>query len=156
MQGIFNNFKDFSYVGMAQQVIFHQRRLKAIRLPKGMSSQKLSPKSEAFRSMKKDARNYPRYGVHKIVSYARGAEKLLTLTLDLGLGGMKIKACHRMAKDEQLIFKLVLGNRSIELKGRIVYSRVLPRDERVAGVQFTKLSAEDFSLLQKYLANLEA
>jgi hypothetical protein len=100
-------------------------------------------------------RNHPRYPVQKIVSYRYEDQSVLTLTLDLGLGGMKIKTLDSLPKDECLKFKLVLGANSIWPKGTIVYSRLLADQQVVSGVQFMEVSEDDHILLRKYLASLE-
>jgi len=55
-------------------------------------------------------RAHPRYLVHKIVSYTHGGKDFLTLTVDLGLGGMRINTHFPLPKDEFLNFRLVLGH----------------------------------------------
>ena len=47
-----------------------------------------------------------RYSVPKIASYRYEGKSFLTLTMDLGLGGMKIKTPRELAEGEQLDFKL--------------------------------------------------
>jgi hypothetical protein len=68
---------------------------------------------------------------------------------------MKIKTYDCLPKDEDLKFKLVLGPKSIWLKGRIAYSRVLPDKQSVLGIQFMNLSEEAYTSLQESLAVLE-
>jgi hypothetical protein len=106
-------------------------------------------------SIDQDRRRYPRYRVQKIVSYTHGQKELLTLTLDLAMGGMKIKTHRKLPKNERLKFRLVLGNNSIPLEGRIVYSRILPEKQSISGVQFLRHSAQESVLLTRYLCNLE-
>lgn len=156
MEDVADSSADLGCARGMRRSIFPQGKLKTPDTLIGVYFEKPPVGIKPLQSVNEERRSHPRYGVHKIVTYVYGSEKLLTLTLDLGLGGMRIRAHHRMSKDEQLTFKLVLGARCIELMGRIVCSRVLHADERVAGVQFTKLSAEDFALLQRYLATLEA
>jgi hypothetical protein len=79
----------------------------------------------------------------------------LTLTLDLGLGGMKIKTHHQyLPENECMDFTLVLGHKSIWPKGRIAYSRLLPDNQCVSGIEFMALSPDDYALLQRCLATL--
>jgi hypothetical protein len=100
-------------------------------------------------------RNHPRYPVQKIVSYRYEDQSVLTLTLDLGLGGMKIKTLDSLPKDECLKFKLVLGANSIWPKGTIVHSRLLADQQVVSGVQFMEVSRRDYLSLQNCLTTLE-
>jgi hypothetical protein len=77
-----------------------------------------------------------RYPVHKVVSYTHGQKQLLTLTVDLALGGMKIKTHEKLPKNERLNFNMVLGTKSISPEERVVYSKSLPGKQRVSGIQF--------------------
>jgi len=105
-----------------------------------------------FSSMR---RSYPRYPVQRIASYHYGERRFLTLTLDLGLGGMKIKTNDHLPEGEHLDFKLVLGTSSIWVKGRIAYSGFLKDKQSVSGVQFIELSSQADIILRDYLANSE-
>jgi hypothetical protein len=100
-------------------------------------------------------RNHRRYLVNKIVSYRHEDQSLLTLTLDLGLGGMKIKTHAPLPKDRRLKFKLVLGADSIWPRGRIAYSRFMSGHQMVSGVQFIELSESERASLKNHLGTLE-
>lgn len=100
-------------------------------------------------------RGHRRHSVHRIASYRHGGKRFLTVTLDLGLGGMKIRTHHYLPEGEHLDFRLVLGSESIWLRGRIVYSRILSDQESVSGVEFVELSGQDHAALQDYLSTLE-
>ena len=96
-----------------------------------------------------------RYSVSKITSYSYGGKEYLTLTLDLGPGGMKIKAHDSLPVGECLDFKLVLGDRFVWLRGRIAYIGLSSWEERVSGVQFMDLSERDRSSLEDDLTTLQ-
>lgn len=96
-------------------------------------------------------RRHARYMVKRITSYAYGGKQFLTLTLDLGLGGMKIKTHLHLPVDECLDFKLILEEHPIRPTGRIAYSGVLADQQTVSGVQFMTLSDSDASSLQHVL-----
>ena len=100
-------------------------------------------------------RSHPRYPIHNIASYHYEDKSVLTLTLDLGQGGMRIKTPQHLPEDAQLNFKLLLAEDSIWPRGRVVYSRFLPDQQVVSGIQFIDLSMDDHTLLQNYLAKLE-
>ena len=106
---------------------------------------------KSFVRRKHERRAYARYQVHKIVSYAHRGKELLTVTMDLTMGGMKIKTHYKLPKNERLKFKMILGTKSISPEGRVVYSRTLPDKERVSGIQFLGLSRRDSALLRAYL-----
>jgi hypothetical protein len=101
-------------------------------------------------------RIFPRTVVHRIVSYKHGGRRFLTLTLDLGLGGMKIGTHSDLSKDESLEFKLMLGDDCVRVKGRVVYSSYLSDNRSISGIEFIELSADDHIALQEHLVDLKA
>jgi hypothetical protein len=100
-------------------------------------------------------RNHPRYSIQNIASYRYEDKNFLTLTLDLSLGGMKIRTCHPLSQDEELGFKLVLNRNPISLKGRIVYSQFLPDKQGVSGIEFIEISDRDRTALKSFLDSID-
>jgi hypothetical protein len=100
-------------------------------------------------------KNFARHGVRKIVSYSCEGKRFLTLTLDLGLDGFTIQTEHPFPKDEHVEFQLVLGHKSIYLKGLVVFSRSLSRRQMVSDIQFMDLSKNDQKLLKDYLCTMD-
>lgn len=100
-------------------------------------------------------RNHKRYSVQKIVSYQEDGKNFLTLTVDLGLGGMRIKTHSTLPAGDRQPFDLVLGTDSIRVLGRIVHNGTLRGRQNVAGIQFMGLSDHERQLLKDYLGNLE-
>jgi hypothetical protein len=98
-----------------------------------------------------ERRAYVRYTLSKIVSFAHRDKEFLTVTMDLTMGGMKIKTRYRLPQNERLKFKMILGTKSISPEGRVVYNRTLPDENRVSGIQFLGLSRRDSALLRAYL-----
>lgn len=102
-----------------------------------------------------ERRASPRYKVHKIVTYTYREKPLLTVTVDLGMGGMKIKTHYKLPMNESMNFKIVLGGNTISSEGRVVYSKTLPDTGRVSGIQFLRLSRRNSALLRVYLSAVE-
>jgi len=100
-------------------------------------------------------RSHSRYPVQKIASYDYDGKSFLTLTLDLGLGGMKIKTHEHLSEGRHMNCRLVLGQSSILLKGRIVYSQFVPDEQSVSGIQFVEVTDRDQNFLQEYLTRLD-
>jgi hypothetical protein len=82
--------------------------------------------------------------------------KILTVTVDLGMGGMKIKTHYKLPKDEGMNFKIVLGDNTISLEGSVVYNTMFSDTGRVADIQFLRLSRRDSALLHACLSAIEA
>ena len=102
-----------------------------------------------------EARSHPRYAVRNFVSYCYQDDRFLTAALNLGLGGAKIQTYHYLPEDEQLDIRLVLGRNSVWLKGQSVYSQLLSDGRYISGLQFIRVSEQDWNLLKDYLAALE-
>ena len=102
-----------------------------------------------------ERRAHQRHEVHKVVPYTHGQKHLLTLTLDLAFGGMKIKTDEKLPKNERLKFKMILGKDSITSEGRVVYTKTRPGGQHVSGIQFLGLSRRGSTLLRAYLFTLE-
>ena len=100
-------------------------------------------------------RSHLRYPANKVISYSHRDKRLLTVTLNLGLGGMKIKTHCHLSPGELLDFTLVLGDASIGLKGRTVYSHALPNRQTASGIEFVNLSEQDRNILHDYLITLQ-
>ena len=96
-----------------------------------------------------------RHSIQRIAAYSYMEKDFLTLTLDLGLGGMKIKTQDPLPAGERLDVKLALGDISVGLKGRTIYSHSLPDNQMVAGIHFLELSEQDMTLLHDFLETLE-
>lgn len=93
--------------------------------------------------------------MQKIVSYREDGKNFLTLTLDLGLGGMRIKTHSSLPARKRQPFNLVLGTDSIRVMGRIVHNGTLRGKQKVAGIQFMGLSPHERKSLKDYLGTLE-
>jgi hypothetical protein len=56
-----------------------------------------------------------------------------------------------LSDDEELNFKLILGENSICSKGRVVRSESLPGKRTVSDIEFIELSEQNLATLQNYL-----
>ncbi len=99
-----------------------------------------------------ETRSHPRYAVPKVVFCSNGVRRFLTLTLNLGLGGMKIETDDSLSKGEHFDIQLFLGRDSILPKGKVAYSGFLSDSQSVSGIEFMELSSRDYRLLQRCLA----
>jgi hypothetical protein len=103
-----------------------------------------------------ERRTHPRYPTGKIVSCSHRDKRFLTLTLNLGLGGMKIKTHYHLPQGAVLDFNLILRDFSVDLKGRTLYSQGgLPRKQKASGIEFMDLSEQNRNMSHDYLINLE-
>ena len=114
-----------------------------------------SPHDHFYPSFYAKSNRDSRYVVRKIVRYWHKGRKYLTLTQDLGLCGMTIENNHTLSRGECLPMELILGRRSISLKGRVVSSLRWSSRHIISNIQFTDMSEENRKHLQECLTLLE-
>ncbi len=102
-----------------------------------------------------EARRYPRYPVRRLASYSYGGKRFLTVTINLGLGGMMVDLSHYLPENEQMDIQLVLGRNSIWPKVRRVHCRLRSERSYISGFQFIEISEQDQRLLEEYLTTVE-
>ncbi len=98
-----------------------------------------------------EARSDPRFSVRKPITYSHGGKQLLTLTVNLGLGGTRIETFQYLPEHEDFDLHLDLETNAIWPKGRIVYSQQLFKGHYASGIQFIKISGEERGILRDYL-----
>jgi len=101
-----------------------------------------------------EARSHPRYSVRKLAAYNYRGKRFLTVTLNLGLGGMMVDTTHYLPGDEDLDIQLALERNCISPKGRVVHSRLVSERHYISGFQFIQVPEQDQSSLKNYLATL--
>jgi hypothetical protein len=106
-------------------------------------------------SAERERRRHARRYLQTIVAYQLGDKRLLTLTTNVGLGGMGIKAHSRLLRGECMRFRLVLGEGLLRVYGTVVYSREGVDGCCISGIQFEELSGQEQVLLQKWLRSLD-
>lgn len=104
--------------------------------------------------LEREARRYPRYPTRRLASYSYEGKRYLTVTINLGLGGMMADLSHYLPENEQMDIQLVLGRRSIWPKVRRVHCRLRSERSYISGFQFIQISEKDQTLLKEYLANV--
>jgi len=100
-----------------------------------------------------EARTDPRFSVRKPITYYYGGKRLLTLTLNLGLGGTKVETFHYLPEHEELDLHLDLETNGIWPKGRTVYCQQLFEGHYASGIQFIKISEQERITLRDYLGS---
>jgi hypothetical protein len=65
-----------------------------------------------------------------------------------------METCHCLPKGQQLDIQLLLKDARIQLKGRTIYSHLLPNKRIISGVQFVELAEKDKAFLEEFLIDL--
>jgi hypothetical protein len=102
-----------------------------------------------------DRRRYPRYSICLPVSVFFLEKRIMTHTLDVGLGGMKIYADQVLPFRQEFLFRMVLGPKFIWIKGRIIFTQTQPDAVNFSCIQFAEASKENLLILQEYFSQRE-
>jgi c-di-GMP-binding flagellar brake protein YcgR len=104
-------------------------------------------------SMDRDRRQHRRLELTNLVAYKSFSIEEVTETINISLGGMKIKTEFPIDKDASLDVALRIGNDEFRSEARVIYCN--PRDDEVyeVGLQFEKTSEKHLKLLDRYLGD---
>jgi len=76
-------------------------------------------------------------------------------TLDVSLNGMKIETIHSIPSRSQLVITLGIEDELVDIKGSVAHTQEA-ENRYVSGVEFNKVSAEDRSVLRRYVDEFKA
>jgi c-di-GMP-binding flagellar brake protein YcgR len=104
-------------------------------------------------SVDKDRRRHRRLELTNLVAYKSFCIEEVTETINISLGGMKIKTEFPIDKDASLDVALRIGNEEFRSEAKVVYCNT--RDDQVyeVGLQFEKTSEKHLKLLDHYLGD---
>lgn len=100
-----------------------------------------------------ERRKFKRFYASTILIYQKNGEHRVSKTINLSLGGAKIRTHSPLNPDQCLDLILILGNKSCKLSGEIVYSKE-KRGDFYSGVKFKDLSPSNRKLLQDYFSSI--
>ncbi|MBS3819482.1 diguanylate cyclase [bacterium] len=100
-----------------------------------------------------ERREFKRFYASTILIFRKNGEHKVSKTINISLGGAKIRTQFPLSPEQRLDLILILGNKSCKLSGDIVYSQE-KRGDFYSGIKFKDLSATDKKLLQEYFSSL--
>ena len=106
-------------------------------------------------SNSQDRRKFRRFLNTSLIIFTTNGNEKVTKTVDLSLGGAKIRTQEPLSGDDLFSLTLVLGNQAIKAKGDVVYST--SEGERplfYSGIKFIDFSAFHRDTLKDYLSSL--
>lgn len=96
-------------------------------------------------------RKFARYNIQVMVQARVGKRAVMGLTKSIGLGGLFVLCEQGFMPDTRVTLSLELegahGNEGIEIMGRVVY-----RNEKGMGIQFSEMSQADYQRLRDVFA----
>jgi c-di-GMP-binding flagellar brake protein YcgR len=103
-----------------------------------------------------ERRSYPRFSVSHPALYLSDVYPRATVasTLDLSLGGTRIKIPHSLIAGERLAITIVIHHQPIMCRAKTIYVAWLDKGKIEAGLQFEELSPHDKRCLTQYLSGV--
>ena len=103
-----------------------------------------------------ERRQHQRYSTSTVLIYKRNTSSYVTKTVDLSLGGAKIRTEAPLISQNSYTMTLFLGDKSIHCIGDVIYSRKNEKKYPIyeAGIRFEALPPLYQNKLEEYLENL--
>jgi diguanylate cyclase (GGDEF)-like protein len=106
-------------------------------------------------SNSQDRRKFRRFLNSSLVIFNTNENEKVCKTVDLSMGGTKIRTKEEMKQDEIINLTLVLGNKAIKAKGDVVYSKRSGEQELFcSGIKFLDFPVSHRESLKAYLSSL--
>ena len=114
--------------------------------------------TKAQEKQPKERRQHKRYPASTVLIYKKNASSFVTKTVDLSLGGAKIRTEEPLISDNTYTLTLFLGDNSIHCMGDVIYSRKTGNNTPAyeAGIRFEALPPLYQNKLEEYLGDLAA
>lgn len=103
-----------------------------------------------------ERRNHPRVKVSHTLLYSSDvySRPQVGSTLDLSMGGTKIKTPYCLTTGEKLEISIAISPKVIKCRGEVVHVLDLKDETPKAGIRFEDLSEEDRLFLGEYVSNV--
>jgi hypothetical protein len=112
---------------------------------------------DTSQTLEKDQRKYRRIFASILMLCRKKRDEIqeVTKTVNLSLGGAKIRTSSRLPTDHPLDLVLILDNRACPCEGQVVYCEPKPEtDVYESGIRFEGLSSSCRGILDSYLTGL--
>jgi len=104
-------------------------------------------------SVKTDRREHRRLELTNLVAYRNFCIEEVTETLNISMGGMKIKTEFPIDQDASLDVVLTIGNEEFKSEAKVVYCNSREDQAYEVGLSFEKTSQAHLNLLDQYLSS---
>jgi diguanylate cyclase (GGDEF)-like protein len=103
----------------------------------------------------KERRKHERFHTSTLLIYKKQDFQRVTKTINLSLGGVKIPTDSQFDSQQTLDLTVVLGENAFQIKGDVVYSKMLGEDflPYHTGIKFRDLSGKDKVILEDFFTS---
>ncbi|NIO03447.1 MAG: hypothetical protein GTN74_02210 [Proteobacteria bacterium] len=103
--------------------------------------------------IERDRRRHKRLELTNLVAYKNFCIEEVSETINISLGGMKIKTEFPIDEGESLEVSLKIGDNDFESKARVIYCNGRGDETYEVGVRFEETPGGHVRILSQYLAN---
>jgi len=103
-------------------------------------------------SLPKERRKHKRFELINLVIYKQFEIEKVTKTINLSMGGMKMRTEFPVPMDEELEISLRIGDDVFQSDGKVIYVNEKKDGAFDIGVNFINTSEESRNLLNQYLS----
>lgn len=100
-----------------------------------------------------DRRKHQRLELANLVAYKNFDIEEVTETINISMGGMKIRTEFPIEEGESLDLSLRIGREEFKSKARVIYCNLGEDQAFEIGLRFEETSETDLSLLNQYISN---
>ena len=104
---------------------------------------------------RKERRKHKRFELLNLVIYKQFEIEKITKTLNLSLGGMKMRTEFPVPLHEELEISIKLGDDIFRSQGKVIYANERKNGDYDIGVNFINSPEESLNLLKQYLSHRE-
>ena len=106
-------------------------------------------------ALSKERRRHSRFELLTLVVYKQFEIEKITKTIDLSMGGMKMRTEFPVPLHEVLEISIKIGNGIFRSEGKVIYTNERKDGDFDIGVNFINSPEESLNLLNQYLSQQE-
>ena len=106
-------------------------------------------------ALRKERRRHRRFELINLVVYKQFEIEKITKTINLSVGGMKMRTEFPVPLHEELEISIKIGDEIFESEGKVMYANQRKDGDYDIGVNFIHAPEESLKLLSQYLSQRE-
>jgi len=106
-------------------------------------------------ALRKERRRHRRFELINLVVYKQFEIEKITKTINLSVGGMKMRTEFPVPLHEELEISIKIGDEIFESEGKVMYANQRKDGDYDIGVNFINAPEESLKLLSQYLSQRE-
>jgi c-di-GMP-binding flagellar brake protein YcgR len=108
-----------------------------------------------LQALHKERRRHKRFELINLVVYKQFEIEKITKTMNLSMGGMKMRTEFPVPLHEELEISIKIGDEIFKSQGRVIYTNERKKGDYDIGVSFINAPEKSLNLLSQYLSHRE-